>query len=522
MTRSALSHRPVYILALMAGALVLPPQGATAAPVVATSSAVPAASGPLVRVAYSYTVERIQAGLNELGYNAGPVDGLFGGTTASAIRAYQRNNGLMVTGRATQGLLEHIRARLREGGGNPFGQSQPAAPPAPEPATSSDTASDTQTAQSESQLLIDIQSQLRRLGHDVTLTGRLDNPTADAIRAYQRRQNLLVTGQPSAPLLEHMKARVAERGAGRGETTGPSNVARVQAALNARGYSAGPADGVMGPSTRAAIRTYQADAGLPITGQVTPDLVQRLESTPVAEDSRPKDDPDPQQGQTQAQPAAPTWQAVFNDSFQGVGDLGQTRWQRVMGTVGMQGGGLVTQTTQAPPPSAEDLGRELLGSVLNEALGVQVPTGGRPAERAVVARPAGIGEAFRLTAQVAGGSGDQGARKINLGLYSGDNVASGLRVVHDAEGGGTWRLLRNSGGSVTTLASAQGGGLAGGNRHTLRWERGAEGAMTVTVDGRTVLRTGPESGRADDFDGVSMINSGGTWTLYSVSVSDLR
>lgn len=520
MTHSALPRRPLPVLALLAGALVLPFQTATAAPVpaaAATLSTVPAASSPLrLLVAYSYTVERIQAGLNELGYNAGPVDGLFGGATASAIRAYQRNNGLMVTGRASQGLREHIRARLREGGGSPSGQSQPAAPPAPEPATSPDP----QTAQSENQLLIDTQGQLRRLGHEVTLTGRLDDPTADAIRAYQRQQNLLVTGQPSAALLEHMKARVAARGAGSGETTGPSNVARVQAALNARGYDAGPADGVMGPATRSAIRTYQADAGLATTGQVTPDLVQRLESTPVAEDSRPADDSNQDQDQDQA--AAPTWQPVFTDSFQGVGDLGQTRWQRVMGTVGVQGGGLVTQTTQAPPPSAEDLGRELLGSVLNEALGMQVPSGGRPAERAVAARPAGIGEAFRLTAQIAGGSGDQGTRKINLGLYSGDNVASGLRLVHDAEGGGTWRLLRNSGGSVTTLTSGRGSGLAGGDRHTLRWERGAEGAMTVTLDGRTVLRTGSDAGRADDFDGVSVINSGGAWTLYRVSVSDLR
>jgi len=515
MTPSALRRRPLPVLALVAGAVTFAPQAVTAASGLSVPSlpSVPIeSSGPLRLAAYSYTVERIQAGLNELGYNAGPVDGLFGGTTASAIRAYQRNNGLSVTGQASQGLLEHIRARLRNNGGSESsGQSQSTAPPAP-PMPDQQSA---QTAQSENQLLIDTQGQLRRLGHDVTLTGRLDDPTADAIRAYQRDKNLLVTGQPSAPLLEHMKASVAAQDTDSGETSGPSNVARVQAALNTRGYDAGPADGVMGPSTRAAIRTYQADAGLPITGQVTPDLVQRLESTPVAEESRDQDDED------RDEPEAPSWTTVFSDSFQGVGGLGQTRWSKVMGSVAVRGGGLVTQTTEAPPPTAEDLGRDLLGSVLNEALGVQVPANNRQGERAVVARSAEIGKAFRLTAQIAGGSGE-GTRKINLGFFTGDNVASGLRLLYDAQGGGGWRLLRNSGGGVTTLASGGGPALSGGNRHTLRWERGADGAMSVTLDGRSVLSTGPDSGGGGGFDGVSLLNGGGTWTLYSASVAELK
>lgn len=496
------------VLTLLAGALAVSSPAASAAPGLLAPSAPPSAARPLLRVAYSYTVERIQMGLNALGYNAGPEDGLYGGTTAGAIRAYQRNHGLAVTGQATQGLLEHIRARLRQSNADPFGQT----PSAPEPDSP-------QTAQSENQLLIDIQGQLRRLGHDVTLTGRVDDATADAIRAYQREKNLLVTGQPSAALLEHLKATVQARGAGSGETGGPSNVARVQTALNARGYNAGPADGVMGPSTRSAIRTYQADAGLPVTGQVSAELVRRLESTPLAEDSRDQRDDD--SGRSE-QPAAPTWTTVFSDSFQGVGALNQTRWQRVLGSVSVRGGGLVTQTTEAPPPSAEDLGRDLLGSVLNEALGVQVPTGNREGERAVVARPATVGTAFRLTAQIAGGT-ETGTRKINLGLFNGDNVASGLRLIYDASNGGGWRLLRNSGGGVTTLASGGGPTLSDGNRHTLRWERGANGAMSVTLDGRAVLSTGPDSGGGGGgFDGVSLLNGGGTWTLYSASVAALK
>jgi hypothetical protein len=45
-----------------------------------------------------------------------------------------------------------------------------------------------------------------------------------------------------------------------------SRVARVQRALNDRGFNAGPVDGNMGPSTVDALRRFQAAAGLPVTG----------------------------------------------------------------------------------------------------------------------------------------------------------------------------------------------------------------------------------------------------------------
>jgi hypothetical protein len=49
-----------------------------------------------------------------------------------------------------------------------------------------------------------------------------------------------------------------------------SSVADAQNALNSKGYDAGPADGVMGPNTRAAIQKFQADNGLPQTGSLDP------------------------------------------------------------------------------------------------------------------------------------------------------------------------------------------------------------------------------------------------------------
>ena len=50
----------------------------------------------------------------------------------------------------------------------------------------------------------------------------------------------------------------------------------VQSALARRGYYSGPVDGVIGSGTRGAIREFQNDNRLPVTGQIDGPLVQAL------------------------------------------------------------------------------------------------------------------------------------------------------------------------------------------------------------------------------------------------------
>ena len=52
----------------------------------------------------------------------------------------------------------------------------------------------------------------------------------------------------------------------------------AQELLNALGFSAGPADGLMGPRTADAIRQFQSRAGLSATGRVTSELIATLEA----------------------------------------------------------------------------------------------------------------------------------------------------------------------------------------------------------------------------------------------------
>lgn len=497
------------LLAALACGTALAPLAAPAAP---PAPARPAEAAAVERVAYSRTVERVQEGLNALGYDAGPEDGLMGNRTRQAIRAYQRDQNLPVTGEASQRLVGHLQSRIAAGASRDpsedWRDEDWRRAPAP-------------TAEADQSLVLDTQGQLRRMGHDLRLTGRLDPATREAIGAYQRDQGLMVTGEPSPALLAHMRDGGRDGGTVAAGHISAETVARVQAALNDRGYDAGPPDGVLGPGTRSAIRTYQADAGLPVNGAVTIALLERLNAMPGGA-------PPSQTASPGTEPAGlATWRTVFSDGFDQAASLAGTRWRAVLGDVRLAEGALVTDVAAPQQQAPEEVGRDLLKSVLGQALGVQVP-GGQQADRAVAARPARLDGAFRMQAEIAASDTGTGQGRVqpqvNLGVFSGEDAASGYRLLYVGESPRPWRLVRNSGQQVATLASASAGpSLADGGRHRLDWERDAEGAMTVTVDGTTVLSTGGDQGAGtESFDGVSLINGGGTWRLHEMTVETLE
>jgi hypothetical protein len=57
---------------------------------------------------------------------------------------------------------------------------------------------------------------------------------------------------------------------------GESTAVSVQSVLKQNGYYSGPIDGIVGPGTRAAISSYQASNGLPVTGQIDQGLISSL------------------------------------------------------------------------------------------------------------------------------------------------------------------------------------------------------------------------------------------------------
>jgi len=72
--------------------------------------------------------------------------------------------------------------------------------------------------------------------------------------------------QPSAPIVQ-----LAQAG---------SLVREVQQTLKDQGYDPGPVDGAMGAGTRSALRQFQADAGLAVTGRIDDPTVAALRAAP--------------------------------------------------------------------------------------------------------------------------------------------------------------------------------------------------------------------------------------------------
>ncbi len=85
--------------------------------------------------------------------------------------------------------------------------------------------------------------------------------------------------------------RIAREWRPREETAAPSRepleedrdmVAKAQRELAQLGYDPGPVDGTMGPRTRAAIRAFERNRGLPATGVLTDDLAFYIAAAAIA------------------------------------------------------------------------------------------------------------------------------------------------------------------------------------------------------------------------------------------------
>jgi peptidoglycan hydrolase-like protein with peptidoglycan-binding domain len=155
--------------------------------------------------------------------------------------------------------------------------------PAPIPAT-------TITTSPEESLLREIQTMLAHKGLYLgAIDGEYGPLSRSAIAAYQKVEGLAVTGEPSAMLLEHLRipqttaAAPAEPYADalpKVESTVAESkrlrYERVQAALNRIGYGPVAVDGTTNEETANAIRRFELDNGLPISGTASEAVIDRL------------------------------------------------------------------------------------------------------------------------------------------------------------------------------------------------------------------------------------------------------
>ncbi len=230
-------------------------------------------------MALSNRVERaltrhVQQQLSRLGFDPGPVDGVFGANTQMAISAFERQQGMPVSGQISPTLAAQLDAA----------QQAPAVA-TPQAATVVTQTESVRTAQTH----------LQTLGLEPgPIDGQLGPNTRQALRRFQEQQGLAVTGELTDPVLAALAAAVEQQA----ETTpgARAQLREIQSRLNSLGYNAGPADGIHGPRTAAAIRNFERHIGLPAQGQPSSAVLEALRTTPLSEAQAPPAQGEPTSG----------------------------------------------------------------------------------------------------------------------------------------------------------------------------------------------------------------------------------
>lgn len=113
--------------------------------------------------------------------------------------------------------------------------------------------------------------------YDGLVEGEPNPDTVAAIRAFERDEGLPETGTMSFATLEKLRSSEASGAVASldGET---GRIRAVQEVLADLGYAPGAVDGRMNDELRAAIRRFEADRNLPISGRISDKLLEELRS----------------------------------------------------------------------------------------------------------------------------------------------------------------------------------------------------------------------------------------------------
>ena len=180
-------------------------------------------------------VADLQRGLAERGLYQGKVDGLYGAQTRAAISAYEKAQGLPVTGEASAVVLDHMTTASIA----PVNASIPATP--------------------VTTVTVDVPA--------VPVASDSGAAEAEEILSYPPRAQTVSADPSPPPVAEPATARV---------DIGAQRTLAVQKALNQIGYGPVPEDGMNGENTVSAIRRFEADNALPVTGAAGDTLIERL------------------------------------------------------------------------------------------------------------------------------------------------------------------------------------------------------------------------------------------------------
>lgn len=207
----------------------------------------------------SPAVIQVQTRLKELGYYTGSLDGKFRALTASAVRAFQKNNGLAIDGKVGSATWAKLN----------FAGAVPATPPAP-------VASGLQEGDSGPQVTR-AQQVLKALGfYHGPINGQFTIYITQAVKAFQNKYGLVVNGiidvatsnklnavyippDPNQVAPPAMELKLGMEG---------DSVVKAQTRLKELLYYKGAIDGKYGSGTQAAVSKFQEKTTIPVTGKL--------------------------------------------------------------------------------------------------------------------------------------------------------------------------------------------------------------------------------------------------------------
>jgi len=170
-----------------------------------------------------------------------------------------------------------------------------------------------------------------------------------------------------------------------------------------------------------------------------------------------------------------------------------------------------TSATQTTGNTAVDI----LGTLLNKQnQNAQQSTSDAP--YAAIATSVTISNAFALRLEFV--SAEKRGR-IDFGPYQGPQGATAYRVAYlPGQMTDSLKLIRITSKGAVAIGTYKGPlNLEDGRRHVIEWKRDRGGAMTVSLDGNSMIsatdRMIPKS-----FDGFMLINSGGTYWVRSITI----
>jgi len=215
---------------------------ALAAAAMATASA---ADAPFVD---SKTVRQVQKTLNDRGFRTGGVDGRMGPQTQAALVNFQRSEKLQPTGKLDRQTLAALG--LQESSGA-LGYSP--------------------------EVIRKVQETLNARGYKAGApNGTLGETTRGALRAFQKSENITVTGRLNSRTLSALGIPEGAASAGSTAPASRDTIRAVQRKLAERGYRPGAADGIMGRATRTAIMEFQRKENLAVTGRADRQTLEAL------------------------------------------------------------------------------------------------------------------------------------------------------------------------------------------------------------------------------------------------------